>query len=111
MQFQKKIEKGELGTYGHYKGRPHPSGSASLVFSSPSGLSDPTFLTWLDLIKDNLENLTNAGATYMSLTIIAGYIGECKLNIEAPVAKALADLGQGIGLTFYGATKEPVGKT
>jgi hypothetical protein len=101
LEFQKKMEKGELATYDGYKGRLYPHGSASLEFSSPSGLSDPTFLTWLGRIKDHLEDFTNAGATDMYLMINIGYIRECKLKIEAPVVKALANLGLGAGLTFF----------
>jgi hypothetical protein len=101
LAFQKKRVIGELGTYGRYKGQPYPHGSGTLEFSSPSGLSDPTFLTWMGRIKDHLEDFTNAGATRISFMINVGYIGECKLKMEAPVVKALAGLGLGIGLTFY----------
>jgi hypothetical protein len=102
-RLSQKIEPGQIGTLGKYKGAPYPYGSGNLEFENVNESRelfavDPRVI---DLLLSRREWLVQLGVTDIRIHFDVEYEGQCNLELSCPHIGLLARLGIPVTITCY----------
>ena len=90
--FNQKIEVGDLGDTGKFKGKPTPYGSASL--EAPIGTDDvDKIMKIYNILKGRIERMYEFGLEKAHFHIGYFYKDQCNCSLSKQEIKAISDLG------------------
>ena len=90
-------ERGETGTFGRYKGKPIPYGSAVLRFKD----SNNSLEIALEKLHSNYQRLKDSNVEQMLLTLNVAYKDQCNFDIEKESIKKLAQMDIDFSISCY----------
>jgi len=91
INFDRKVEVGDIGDTGKYKGKPIPYGSASL--DAPKYIKDDDKILWLaNLLKGKIERMYDFGLEQAHFYIGYFYEDQCNCTLTREELKAISDL-------------------
>lgn len=99
--FDRKNERGDIGTIGRYRGQPLPYGGATLVLREGGERGEMVPPKAIRLIARNLDIFRQAGATEIQIDVVVAYGGQCNLQMSPGLLRDLAALGIPFTLSCY----------